>query len=206
MMKSISTLLGDLLIQTFLIFIVIGCIVSLLVGLWMLMKPDTTLRLNQYFNRWFATDKLTAVFNSRHNVENVLHRHHRLVGALVLIGAMYYLLYGLLFAFRSKDLTAVLFQSASAPVTGWLATAVVYVLGVGNVLAVVVGIGLLLRPNLLARFEAWANKLVGSDKLQQVLDAMYMQPDVLIVRHIRLVGFLIVGGSIYALASFGIAL
>ena len=205
-MNNISNVLSDVLVQTFLIFIGVGCVLSLLVGLWMLLKPDATLRLNQYFNRWFATDKLTAVLVSRHNIERVLHRHHRFVGALVMGGSVYYLLYALLFAIKTKDLTNLLFHSWSQPAALWLAAALIVILVAGNVFAVVVGAGLLFRPNLIANLEAWANKSYGSEKLQQALDAMRMQPDELIARHIRLVGILVVAGSLYALASFWIAL
>ncbi len=205
-MNKISNVLSDVLLQTFLTFLGIGCVLSLLVGGWMLLKPDATLRLNQYFNRWFATDKLTTALASQHTIEWVLHRHHRFVGALVLGGAAYYLLYALLFALNTKDLTSLLFHSWSEPVALWLAAALIVMLVAGNVFAVVIGASLLVRPNLVANLEAWANKSYGSAKLQQALDAMRMQPDDLIARHIRLVGVLVVAGSLFALASFWIVL
>ena len=204
-MKNISNVLSDILLQTFLIFLVVGCVLSLLVGLLMLFKPDVTLRLNQYFNRWFATDKLTSVLISRHNIDGVLHRHLRFVGALVLGGSVYCLLYALLFAIKTKDLTSLFFQSWSQPVTVWLTAALIVILVAGNMFAVVVGAGLLFRPNLIANLEAWANKSYGSEKLQNALVAMrvHRQP---LERHIRLVGVLVVAGSLSALASFWIAL
>ena len=204
-MNNISNLVSDAFVRTFLIFIGVGCVLSLLIGLGMLLKPDVTLRLNQYFNRWFATDKLTSVLISRHNIDGVLHRHLRFVGALVLGGSVYCLLYALLFAIKSKDLTSLLFQSWSQPVALWLAAALIVILVAGNVFAVVVGAGLLFRPNLIANLEAWANKSYGSEKLKHALDAMrtHRRP---LERHIRLVGVLVVAGSLSALASFWIAL
>lgn len=204
-MKNISNVLSDILLQTFLIFLVVGCVLSLLVGLLMLFKPDVTLRLNQYFNRWFATDKLTSVLISRHNIDGVLHRHLRFVGALVLGGSVYCLLYALLFAIKTKDLTSLFFQSWSQPVTVWLTAALIVILVAGNMFAVVVGAGLLFRPNLIANLEAWANKSYGSEKLQNALVAMRVHRRPL-ERHIRLVGVLVVAGSLSALASFWIAL
>ena len=204
-MNNISNVLSDVLVQSFLIFTGVGCVLSLLVGLWMLLKPDATLRLNQYFNRWFATDKLTAVLVSRHNIEGVLHRHHRFIGALVLCGSVYYLLYALLFSIKTKDLTSLLFHSWSEPMALWLAAALIVILVAGNVFAVVVGAGLFFRPDLIANLEAWANKSYGSEKWQQALDAMRVHRRPL-ERHIRLVGVLVVAGSLYALASFWIAL
>jgi hypothetical protein len=204
-MNNISNLVSDVFVRTFLIFIGVGCVLSLLVGLWMLLKPDVTLRLNQYFNRWFATDKLTSVLISRHNIDGVLHRHLRFVGALVLGGSVYCLLYTVLFAIKSKDLTSLLFHSWSQPVALWLAAALIVILVAGNVFAVVVGAGLLFRPNLIANLEAWANKSYGSEKLQHALDAMRIHRRPL-ERHIRLVGVLVVAGSLSALVSFWIAL
>jgi len=197
--------MGDIFVRTFLIFIVIGCVLSLLVGIWMLLKPDVALRLNQYFNRWFATDKLTSVLISRHNIDGVLHRHFRFVGALVLGGSVYCLLYGLFFAIKSKDLTSLLFQSWSQPVTAWLTAALIVILVAGNVFAVVVGAGLLFRPGLIAKLETWANDSYRSEKLQHALVALQIHRRPL-ERHIRLVGVLVVAGSLSALASFWIAL
>jgi len=205
MNNNISNLVSDVLIQTFLIFIGIGCVLSLLVGIWMLLKPDVTLRLNQYFNRWFATDKLTSVLISRHNIDGVLHRHLRFVGALVLGGSAYCLLYTLPFAFKSKDLTSLLFQSWNQPVALWLAAVLIVIIVAGNVFAVVVGACLMFRPHLIANLEAWANRSYGSEKLQHALVAMRIHRRPL-ESHIRLVGVLVVVGSLSALASFWIAL
>jgi len=204
-MNNISNVLNDALLQTFFTFIGVGCVVSLLVGSWMLLKPDATLRLNQYFNRWFATEKLTTVLASQHTIDRVLHRYHRFVGVLVMGGSAYYLLYALLFAIKSKDLTNLLFHGWSEPLALWFATSLVVILVAGNVLAVVVGAGLLFRPDLIANLEAWANKSYESEMFQHALYAMRVHRRPL-ERHIRLVGVLVVAGSLYALASFWIVL
>jgi hypothetical protein len=111
----------------------------------------------------------------------------------------------LLFAIKTKDLTSLLFQSWSQPVTVWLTAALIVVLVAGNVFAVVVGAGMLFRPHLIANLEAWANKSYGSEMLQHALVAMRVHRRPL-ERHIRLVGVLVVAGSLSALASFWIAL
>jgi hypothetical protein len=205
-MNPTSNVLSDVLLQTFLIFIGFGCVLSLLAGIWMLWKPDATPRLNRYFNRWFATDRFTTALVSPHTIESPMHRHHRLVGALVLLGSAYYIIFALLFALKTKYLANLLFQSWSEPVATWLTAALIFTLVAGNVLAAVVGASLLVRPNLLLRFEAWANRSYGTEKVRQALNVMHMQPDELVARHVRLVGVLIVAGSVYALASFWIAL
>ena len=87
----------------------------------------------------------------------------------------------------------------------WLAAALIVILVAGNVFAVVVGAGLLFRPNLIATLEAWANKSYEPVKWQQALDAIRIHRRPL-ERHIRLVGILVIAGSLYALASFWIAL
>ena len=204
-MNNLSNLLSDVFVRTFLIFIGGGCVLSLLVGLWMLLKPDVTLRLNQYFNRWFSIDKLTSVFISRHDIDGVLHRHRRFVGALVLGGSVYYLLYALLFAITTNDLTSLLFHSWNQLMGIWLATALIVILIAGNVFAVMVGAVLLFRPQLIASLEAWANRSYRSEKLQNAMYAIgiHRRP---LERHIRLAGVLVVAGSLYALVSFWIAL
>ncbi|HYA19769.1 MAG TPA: hypothetical protein VEG25_03865 [Burkholderiales bacterium] len=204
-MNSISNLLSDVFVRAFLIFIAGGCVLSLLVGLWMVFKPNVTLRLNQYFNRWYATDKLSSVFSSRHDIDEVLHRHNRFVGALVLGGSLYYLVYALFFAVKSTDLTSLLLHNWSEPVGLWLEAALIVILVGGNVLAVLVGLGLLFRPSLITHLEAWANSSYESEELRDARNAMRVHRRPL-ERHIRLVGVLVVAGSIYALAAFWIGL
>jgi len=204
-MNSMSNLLSDVFVRTFLIFIAGGCVLSLLVGLWMVLKPNVTLRLNQYFNRWYATDKLSSVLSTRHDIDEVLHRHNRFIGALVLGGSLYYLVYALFFAVKSRELTSLLFHNWSQPLGLWLEAALIVILIGGNVFAVLVGLGLLFRPSLIAYLEAWANSSYESEELQEARNAMRVHRRPL-ERHVRLVGVLVCAGSIYALAAFWIGL
>ena len=54
-MDTMTKIVADILLQSFLIFVVVGCAFSLVIGVWMLLKPESVLRLNQYLNKWFGT-------------------------------------------------------------------------------------------------------------------------------------------------------
>ncbi|MGH8716979.1 MAG: hypothetical protein ACREUI_09725, partial [Burkholderiales bacterium] len=86
-----TKIVADILLQSFLIFVVVGCAFSLVIGVWMLLKPESVLRLNQYLSKWFGTEKLAAALDAPHSIEVALYRRHRSVGVLVLAGGLYIL-------------------------------------------------------------------------------------------------------------------
>lgn len=198
-------ILEESLRQTFLIFVAGGSILSLAVGIWMLLRPDGALRLNQYFSKWFATVKLTNVLDSPRSVERVLYRNHRLVGVLVLCGALY-TLYSLLFSFNKQAVVALLSRGANSHLIGWLMDTLVVALVISSVLAAVIGIFLVVRPSLLRSFEQRVNSWYSTEKSMRTIDEMHLLPDEFVARHIRIVGVLIVLGSVYTIASLWVLL
>lgn len=204
-MSTITTILSDALLETFLIFVGLGCALSLVVGLWMLFKPSDILRLNRYLSRWFATDKLANMLDSPHKIERALYRNHRVVGILVLGGSTY-ILYTLLVILNKKEFANLLGGIWNAYVAAWLVEALVISLVAGSVLAMVVGVFMLIRPSLLKDFEARVNSWYATDKSLQAFDTMHTQPDELVAHHTRIVGVLIVAGSVYAIVSLWMAL
>ena len=171
----------------------------------MLLRPDGALRLNQYFSKWFTTAKWTSVLDSPHNIERVLYRNHRLVGLLVLGGTLY-MLYSLLISFDKQAVVTILSGHSDPYLIGWLMDTLVAGLVVGGVLAAVIGIFLVVRPSLLKSLEQRLNRWYSSEKTMRAVDEMHLLPDEYVARHIRLVGVLIVLGSIYTITSMWVLL
>src|SRR5574340_305869 len=106
-------IINDVLLQAFLIFLFVGCVTSLFVGIDMLFKPDGVARLNQRLSRWISTEKLGEDLDRPHWTERVFYRHHRLFGAALLGSALFLLL---LASLKAPLLAAVLGDHAA----GWL--------------------------------------------------------------------------------------
>lgn len=193
-------LLIDLLHQTFLIFLVGGCVVGIVAGAFMLINPDSVLRLNRYFSKWVSTEKATNVLDQQHKIERTIYRHHRLMGALIVVGGVY-TLYILNFAFNQKVTVAILGNGKNNHLIEWILESTVLAFNLGCAAALVVGVILLVRPSLLKGMESGLNHWVGTEKSIQVLDTMRYRFDHFIASHIRVAGVLVIVGSIYVISA-----
>ncbi len=201
MTKSIA----DILLQSFLIFVAVGCVVSLMIGVGMLIKPERVLRLNQILSRWFATDKLATELDRPHGIEFALYRKHRSVGALVLAGGLY-ILYVMLFAFNKKAAGGVLGFSLNPQLAAWMMDALGVVLILSSVLGLVIGFFLVVRPSVFKPFEEWGNRWHGTEKSLRVMEAMHLKPDEAMTRNHRVFAALIIAGSLYVILSLWLVL
>jgi hypothetical protein len=179
--------------------LVLGAVLALFVGVWLLINPKDMLRFNQRASRWLDTEKLTAIIDKPRHIERALYRNHRWVGGLVLAGGCY-IATVLMFVFNKKAAVTVLARGGDLRLVGWLIDALFVLLVLCSVLAVVLGVLLLLRPSLLKNIEAWMNRWYSSDKSLQALDRVSFGLDEWVAKHTRLMAVLIILGAVYTLA------
>ncbi|MEW6314276.1 MAG: hypothetical protein AB1513_09600 [Pseudomonadota bacterium] len=198
-------MLSDILLQSFLMFVGVGCVFALLFGIGMMVRPHIVLKLNDYTSRWIATDRLSHPLDRIFRIERFVYRNHRVMGTLILGGSLF-VLYVFLFNFDQKVTITVLTREMPRALVAWLLEAMVILLSVGSMFAAIVGALLFVRPSLMRGFEAAANRWRATDETLMRLDVMRDFPDRFIERHIRVVGMLVVLGSLYALSVLGIFL
>ena len=204
-MDTTTKLVADILLQSFLIFVVVGCVFSFIIGVLMLLKPEGVLRLNQYLSRWVSTEKLAAVLDAPHSVETALYRRHRSVGVLVLAGALY-ILYVMLFAFKKKAAGEDLSFGLNPQIAAWLLDALGVVLVVSSLLGLIIGIFLVVRPSVFKPVEEWGNKWYTTEKSLRVMETVHLKPDEAMIRNYRFVAALVVAGSLYVILSYWVVL
>lgn len=184
-----------------------GSLLAIALGLLLLLAPATYLGLAARLNTWISLRRgMKAVEIPRYQ-ERSLYRHHRLFGLLVIIGALYTLRYFLLDFDRAIALKALRGQfDLSAQVLDWLLDAGSLVLVVCNLLVLVIGGIVLVRPSLLKHVEAWGNRWVSTRHATRILDSEYHGLDRLTARHPRGMGLLLVIGGMYVLGMLTIYL
>ena len=200
-MDTSAKIVADILLQSVLIFVAVGCVFSLIIGVSMLLKPEGVLRLNQYLGRWVGTEKLSAALDAPHSVETALYRKHRSVGVLVLAGALY-ILYVMLFAFKKKAAGGDLSFGLNPQIAAWFLDALGVVLVVSSVLGLIIGFFLVVRPSVFKPVEEWGNKWYATEKSLRVMEAVHLKPDEAMIRNYRFVSALVVAGSLYVILSF----
>lgn len=189
--------------QTLLIVIVLGAIVGLAVGVLLLIDTARVLRWNERMSRWISTREAAQRFDRPRDIKRFVYRAHRVIGVLVVAGALYTLDI-LTFGFQSGALVRAFRDLGNQGVLGMVVDTGRVFLIVGNLAALAAGVVLCLRPSLLKGLELWADRTYAAREHSAALDQMRFQPDMWVSQNPRLAGFLVFAGSAFILFSLGL--
>lgn len=172
----------------------------LVLGLMLLLFPASLQRLSLTLDRWISTDPFFGRLDEQIRIERLFYRHHRFMGVLIVAGAGY-CLYSLADWVDFTELVRGIGDFSQLETTALLLDGALLVLGLGNLLALLAGIIVLLRPSLLKRFESWGNTWVESDGVTGTLNRRIDVTERWLPRYPRLVGLLTVIGSLYIMSN-----
>ena len=189
--------------KALLMVLIAGSVTGLLVGIWMLFRPESFINANRFLSQWYSMRKATKPLMVPHHTERFFYRHHRPTGLLIVAGSVY-VLYALVSQYDRQNQIAAFFGGVRpSPMADVLVPGLALALGTGAVFALAVGAFLLVRPSLLKGFEAWANQWVSARRSTRFLDVMHTGPDRALMRRPRLLAVLLILGSLYALFWLG---
>lgn len=195
----------DAVMDAALIITIGGCIIAIVLALLLILLPDLYIVISQRLNKWVSTRRSLRPMEIPRNHERLIYRHHRLFGLLVTIGAVYTLSYFVL-DYNQQQIFAALQQQLQVQpqVLGWALDAASLILVITNLLVLVIGIIVFIRPSLLKNFETWSNKWVSTRHASRVLDQQYAGLDKFTLQHPRLMGGFLLLGSLYVLGMLGL--
>jgi hypothetical protein len=185
------------------VVLLIGAAGGLVVGVMLVVDSARVMRWNHALNAWYSTRKATDALERPVEVKRAVYRWHRLAGVLVFAGALF-TLDALVFGFQTNALARSFRDLANPTLLGLIFETVKIFLIVGNFAAFLAAAVLIFRPSLLKGLEAWGDRQYGGWQSSLPLDAMRFQPDDFVRAKPRLVGALIVLGSLYVLLSLGL--
>lgn len=197
-----GTLTTEIALRTLLLFLMLGSIAGLLTGAVLIMRPDWMLRLSKYTNRWVSTRQLNRKLERTVNLNRWFYRHHQASGSLTLVGALWIIGFFTI-AFDKPKALAALPKNAVIPpaLMEGLLDALVLASLTGAVFAVIISLFMLLRPSLLRGFEQGANQWLSLRRALKPLEISHSGVDEYVFRHVRLMGVLLLFGSLYTLAG-----
>ncbi len=188
------------LLQSFVVFLIIGSIAGLVVGVLLLLFPQSLRRFGQNLNRWISTRHLNQPLERSVDVDPWFYRYRRVSGALILSGACYVFYYFSVSMDKANTVSALTKNFKLHPqLAGGLLDALVVSALLGALLTVFVGLFLLLRPSLLRNFEQPANRWVSMRRALKPLETANHNLDDYVFRYERQAGVLLVLGSLYVL-------
>jgi hypothetical protein len=182
-----------------------GAVLGVVIGVMLLVDSTRVMRWNEKLNAWIATGNAVQVLDRPIDVKRTVYRWHRLAGILLFAGA-FFTLDALVFGFTTTALVRSFRGAGNPALLSLLFETIRIFLIIGNVAALIAAAILVFRPSLLKGVERWADRYYGGDQPAGKLDAMRYQPDEFVRARPRLVGTLIVLGSVYALFGLGLLL
>lgn len=184
--------------QSLAIFLLIGALLGILLGLALIFSPRLLERVNRVANRWVTLRHITRWLDRSISVERWFYRYHSAAGLAVVAGAAYIFIYfGFFF---DKPYTLRHLNGMASPVLlDWLLDTLVLSLLTGAAVALMAGLFLWLRPSQLRSMEAEANRWVSLRQATRAMDVPRERVDRFVVHHARQSGWLLLLGSVYLL-------
>lgn len=174
-------------------------------GLWILFLPAHFLRVGQSLSRWISTDHYFEALDRPRYQERFIYKHHHIAGGLIITGA----LYTLVMLITRVDFDVI--QTALPVVINrllseWLYISVYYLLVVANLLALLVGLVIFIRPSALKGVEQKLNHWVSADRQLKKLDETHEIALEVLPGNPRLFGLAVMLGGLYIALSMAILL
>lgn len=177
-------------------------VVLFLLGLWILITPASFLRMGQAMSKWITTADYFEYLDKPHYQEREIYKHHRVIGALVFIGALYTLVM-LALNMSVEAITIALPAVVNAYWSEWLYGSLYYILLTANFLTVIIGAVIFTRPSLLKGVERVLNRWIDPEGRLKKLDERHEIALEVLPGNPRLFGLAVTLGGLYIMLSMG---
>ena len=179
----------DILQATFLNLIIVGAILSMIYGFWLLIAPQNALSLNIKINKTFSMRNATKPLETPISIERWFYKHAKFLGIILIPGATY--LFYLLFWELNFVQLAKSLPGLTNLMWEWLLQSFQIFFAIIAVVVFFMGFLILLRPSLLKPLEEKANKWISTRQKMQFMSEEIGQADKLLARFPRQVGAII---------------
>jgi len=183
----------------------VGVLVFLL-GLWILILPTRFLKTGQSLGKWVSTEEYFDAMDKPRYQESLIYRYHRTAGSLIMLGAAYTLVV-LIARVDLNAMAGALPTVVNAFWSEWFYGALHSLLVVANMVAIIVGVIVFLRPSMLKGIEMTLNRwIVPESRLKRLDDPHEISVDVFPGGNPRLFGLAVTLAGLYIMLSMAVAL
>lgn len=197
-----NSLADPWLLQSAVIFLILGCFTGLLVGTLLVFRPQSFHAINALLDRWISTRHFDRTLDSNINIDPWLYKYRRTLGTLTLAGAVYVLFYFAAVLDRDAAITGLanFFHHPPSMIAALLDALVLSAIS-GALCAIFVALIILFRPSLLRNFEQRANQWLSLRKALKPMEERRNNLDSFVLSHARLIGILLILFALYAQVS-----
>lgn len=179
--------------------LVVGLVMSLLVSVMLVAAPARLLEINRRVSRWIDTGRHFQVLERPLMLERLFYRHHRPLGAFIVLGAVY-VLWRWAVAYDREAVIGLLDRRWVTSGLDWIVGAVETVVVGLHVLILGMGLVILVRPSLLKNLERTANRWHPGWSTER-LDASIESIDRGVALSPRLAGLALLVASLWSLVT-----
>lgn len=193
LLNEILPIIGEATIQ----LLLWGAVFSFFFGLLALLLPGKAIAINNAMSHWYSARRSTKFLELPRYHERWIYRYHRPVGILLLAGCLF-ILYQLRFNYGLPELQRLVAQNTSNTVVTEIIIDSAYgFLLIGTVFSLIISGIIIFRPSLLKDFEAWSNRWISTRRALRFASQRYDSTENIFRRRPRLIGGIIILGSLY---------
>jgi len=188
------------LLQSAMIFLVVGSFAALLVGALLVFRPRQFKSISVLLNRWVSTRNFDKALERNFSLDPLLYRYRRFTGTLLLLGALFVLYYFTWKMDKAAAIEGLARHFHSYPsLVGGLLDAVVLGAMLGALCAAFIALCLIFRPSLLRGFEESANQWLSLRRALKPMEIPRDSPGRFVETYARQVGIFLLLGGLYTL-------
>ena len=178
-------------------------VLMLAIGIIFLIAPAWAFSTSNKLNRWVSTKTLFDTLDKPRYQERWIYRHHCIFGIIIVLIACY-VFYVFLIAIGMDAMVVKLTAFADSEFNKWLFEQVFYIFLGANMIALIIGLIILIRPSALKGFEERSNRWIETNEELARLDRNITTD--LHLGNPRLFGLAVVLGGIYIIISSALML
>ena len=205
-MISYGDLIWPLVFRVSLAMVIVFGFIGFAVGIGLIVASARTFRLFHAMNRWVSIRRALKPAEIPRDIDQFAHRYRYWFGIPLVVGGMFST-YGLVARVSASALGAAFAKGTMGPLLAIAAEALRWFLIIGSVSGVVIGIMLCYSPEVLGRFEKYANKWISPRRLVRTGDQMHPTLDKLVEAYPRPSGWVLMctGLGVVVYAAFLLA-
>ncbi len=188
------------LLQSLAIFLIVGGFTGMVVGVLLVLRPQSLQRVSQPLNRWISTRHLDQALERGVKFDPWFYRYRPVCCTLTLLGALYIIVFFTVSMDRANAISGlVTFFKQPAPLIAWLLDATVLSALLGALFAAFISLVLLLRPSMLRNFEEGANRWLSLRRGLRPVEIPRPGVDIYVFQHGLQAGIMLILGGLYVL-------
>jgi len=192
--------------QFLIVVFLVGGVVSLAIGLSLIFNSAGTLKFSTGMNRWVSTRRTFKPFEVPRDTLRAVQKYRRWLAVLFVVGGIF-AVYGLATQFNVKAVILVFGLDYFRPsFASWVVESARWVLIIGNLVGIAVGIMLAFFPDALMALEARGSRWYSERQLVKGRETMNLTLDNWVAQFPRASGCIITFFALVLIGAFGLML